>query len=381
GIVLGFYLVFSEGLLNTLSPELMTYSVILIIGVALSLSIGFKRSRYFFILLIFGMNYYLQIEHPASIAINTLMPILLSLNILIFALLGDRGIISFWGRIQIAFISLQIIVVCWSVDTKSLMELVHLQTAYAATSSLLAYPLLQYLLAGIFIALLAFFSLIQFARHYGGFMGLITPACLVSFYSGEPRAVALFTMASAFLVIAETIKDMYQFAFLDELTGLYSRRSLNQDQIKLGGTYAIAMLDIDHFKKFNDTYGHDVGDQVLKYVAALIKKTPGGGKPYRYGGEEFTLIFTGKNRNEVVPFLEELQDIMKAQPFTLRAQDRPKRKPKTSTSSGSQRKVSITMSIGVADNEKRNIKPEEVIKAADKALYRAKHTGRDRICS
>ncbi|MGE5404293.1 MAG: GGDEF domain-containing protein, partial [Candidatus Saccharibacteria bacterium] len=356
-IVLAFSLVFSDKLLNAVSTNVITYIVVLMLGVATALSIGFKRSRYFFILLLVCINYYLQVQHPASIAINSLMLILLPLNILIFALVGDRGIISFWGRIQMAFIAVQAAAVYWSVNTKSLMELVHLQTSYAAASSMLSYPTLQFLIAGSCIALLAIFSLIQFAGNYGGFMGLITSAWLGNYYSGDPQAVALFTMAGGIIIIAETIKDIYQFAFLDELTGLYSRRSLNQDQIKLGGTYAVAMLDIDHFKKFNDTYGHDVGDQVLKYVAALIKGTPGGGKPYRYGGEEFTLIFTGKTRHEVVPFLEELQDIMKARPFTLRSQDRPKKKPRKSSSGGSQRRVDITMSIGVADNEKRNLKP------------------------
>lgn len=380
GIITAVYITFSDGLTMGISTELINYSVIFMLSVALALSMGFKRSRYFFIIIIFGINYYLQLQHPASTAINSLMLFLIPFDIVAFALLGDRGIISFWGKLQIVFVAVQVLAIYWSIDTRSILELVQLQASYALTSPLLAFPNLQYIVACAFTSLLVLMSVVQFARPYGGFIGLIVVICLGTYYSDDPRAAALFTMAAAIMVIAETIRDIYQFAFLDELTGLYSRRSLNQDQIKLGGIYSIAMLDIDHFKKFNDTYGHDVGDQVLKYMASLIKKTPGGGKPYRYGGEEFTLIFPGKNRDEVVPFLQELRDTIKSRPFTLRAQDRPKRKPRKSAPGSNHRKVSITMSIGVADNEKKNLKPEEVIKAADKALYRAKHTGRDKIC-
>lgn len=61
--------------------------------------------------------------------------------------------------------------------------------------------------------------------------------------------------------------------------------------LHLGSTYTIAMVDIDHFKKFNDTFGHDIGDEVLKLVASLISEVPRA-HAYRYGGEEFTLFFT-----------------------------------------------------------------------------------------
>ena len=87
---------------------------------------------------------------------------------------------------------------------------------------------------------------------------------------------------------------MYHKAYLDELTNLPTRRALKEEMLKLGNRYTIAMLDIDHFKKFNDTYGHTVGDQVLKFTAALMKSTGGGGKAFRYGGEEFVIIFPGK---------------------------------------------------------------------------------------
>jgi len=90
-------------------------------------------------------------------------------------------------------------------------------------------------------------------------------------------------------------------AYLDELTGLLSRRALNEYMMMLGRSYTIAMLDVDYFKKFNDTFGHDMSDQVLKMVGSKMRKVGGGGKAYRYGGEEFTVFFPRKKMNRLPP--------------------------------------------------------------------------------
>jgi diguanylate cyclase (GGDEF)-like protein len=74
--------------------------------------------------------------------------------------------------------------------------------------------------------------------------------------------------------------------------------------MKLGGKYSIVMIDIDFFKKFNDSYGHDSGDEVLRFIGKCLKQIPVGGKSFRYGGEEFTVIFPGKNISEVIPHIE-----------------------------------------------------------------------------
>ena len=98
------------------------------------------------------------------------------------------------------------------------------------------------------------------------------------------------------MVAIAVLQDTFRMAFRDELTGIPSRRALNERLAALGNRYTIAMLDVDHFKNFNDTYGHDLGDQVLKMVAAHIAGVGGGGKAFRYGGEEFTVLFPGNGR-------------------------------------------------------------------------------------
>ena len=106
-----------------------------------------------------------------------------------------------------------------------------------------------------------------------------------------PNALNVMSSQIMLILVAAVAHEAYQMAFRDELTGLPGRRALNERLQRLGRSYVIAMADVDHFKKFNDTHGHDVGDQVLRLVAAQLRKIGGGGKAYRYGGEEFTLVF------------------------------------------------------------------------------------------
>jgi PleD family two-component response regulator len=152
--------------------------------------------------------------------------------------------------------------------------------------------------------------------------------------------------------------------------------------MSLGNQYAIAMVDVDHFKKFNDTHGHDVGDQVLRMVAARIAAVGGGGRPFRYGGEEFTVLFPGRGARDALPWLEALRESVEAYTLALRGQDRPAspRDGKDRRGAGSRaRAVSVTVSIGVAERSEKYPTPEDVIQAADRALYRAKNRGRNQV--
>ena len=171
-------------------------------------------------------------------------------------------------------------------------------------------------------------------------------------------------------------------AFRDELTGLPGRRALDERLKATGRSYAVAMVDVDHFKKFNDTHGHDVGDQVLKLVASRLAGVGGGGIAFRYGGEEFTILFPGKDADEALPHLEQLRADIAGYRMALRAPDRPRRTrsgKRRRGASGGTKSLSVTVSIGVAARTPRHDEPEAVIKAADRALYRAKRGGRNRV--
>ena len=128
--------------------------------------------------------------------------------------------------------------------------------------------------------------------------------------------------------------------------------------------------------------GKSGGDQVLKMVAARLAHVGGGGKAYRYGGEEFTIIFSGKSADKAIPYLEALRRDIAAYTLALRAGDRPAQPESGRKQRGKRRAekaVSVTISIGVAERNDRLTLSDDVIQAADKALYRAKNRGRNRI--
>jgi diguanylate cyclase (GGDEF)-like protein len=174
-------------------------------------------------------------------------------------------------------------------------------------------------------------------------------------------------------------------AYRDELTGLLGRRALNDRLKGLGKQYVIAMTDVDHFKKFNDTYGHNIGDDVLKMVGKSIENIQGGGIAYRYGGEEFCILFPGKSLYECKPFLEVIRESVENYKMAVRnIKSRPKSMKTALEWRGRRRRnrnktVSVTISIGAAERNRKYSSPDSVLKAADTALYEAKKKGRNRL--
>jgi diguanylate cyclase (GGDEF)-like protein len=203
---------------------------------------------------------------------------------------------------------------------------------------------------------------------------------------GEAEA-SFMLMAVGLLLSVSVLETSYFMAYRDELTGLPARRALVHDLDQIGGTYTIAMVDVDHFKQFNDKHGHDVGDQVLQLVASRLAAAKGGGKAFRYGGEEFTLLYPGKSRDDALPHAEAVRAAVEAASFSLRAWNRPRKKPEGAKAKNKKekakkrktKKLSVTVSIGLADSSGKDASSEAVLKKADKALYRAKQDGRNRV--
>ncbi|CAM3280556.1 sensor domain-containing diguanylate cyclase [Shewanella pealeana] len=193
-----------------------------------------------------------------------------------------------------------------------------------------------------------------------------------------PLAVSMTALASIYILTVLT--DSYFLAYRDELTGLASRRALFNLVLSLGRKYSVAMLDIDHFKKFNDTYGHDVGDQVLKLVASKIAGVRGGGRAFRYGGEEFTIIFPRKDSSSTLDYLEEVRESIEEYDIVLRDEKRKSQSKATrGKTQGKAKTVSVTISIGVAEHQNGETF-EQTMKRSDQALYRAKKKGRNQVC-
>jgi diguanylate cyclase (GGDEF)-like protein len=182
----------------------------------------------------------------------------------------------------------------------------------------------------------------------------------------------LFYAMAGLILIIGVIEVSYFMAYRDELTGIPARRALKESMMKLSGKYVIAMIDIDFFKKFNDTYGHDTGDRVLQMVASNLAQVAGGGKAFRFGGEEFTILFANRTKEEAIPQLEELRKIIAKQKHDYKKKRKVNGKDKVVS-----KQLGVTISIGVAEKNENYKTAEEVLQAADKALYRAKKSGRN----
>lgn len=195
-------------------------------------------------------------------------------------------------------------------------------------------------------------------------------------FTNLPLTVILTLVALLYLVAI--LVDSYFLAYRDELTLLPSRRALNQLSLSLGRKYTVAMLDIDHFKKFNDTYGHDIGDQVLKLVATKLAKVGGGGKVFRYGGEEFTVVFPRKTIAQAMPVLESVRQSIQDYKIVIRQPQRKTKKSRKSGDAKSFKTVNVTISIGVAARASKQ-SFEQALKLSDQALYRAKKNGRNNV--
>jgi diguanylate cyclase (GGDEF)-like protein len=201
-------------------------------------------------------------------------------------------------------------------------------------------------------------------------------------WATRPGVFGVFTSAAGAILIVAVMQESHRMAFRDELTGLPGRRALQEALAALAPVYTLAMVDVDHFKQFNDTHGHDVGDQVLKLVAARLAGVQGGGRAFRYGGEEFTVLFTGATVAQALPHLEQVRSAVEQYGMVMRDDDRRAEAPPRAARGGArplEQVLSVTVSIGVAGPGRRARTAAEVMKAADEALYRAKQRGRNRV--
>lgn len=229
----------------------------------------------------------------------------------------------------------------------------------------------------------------------GFFWGMLA-AWLALRHGGVGVAATAYLGTGALIVAASLIESFYFMAYHDELTGLPSRRAFNEATAALAQPYSIAVVDIDHFKSFNDLYGHDTGDEVLRMVAARLGRISGGGQSFRCGGEEFAVLFRDRTAPEALPYLEEMRQDIEESVFCLRGPERRRQArgvDRRDAGKGTTRRrkmkveppsaadiTSVTVSIGVAGSGAlKQEKVQQVIAAADKALYRAKAAGRNRV--
>lgn len=178
---------------------------------------------------------------------------------------------------------------------------------------------------------------------------------------------------TAFLMMATERSRirLLRAAVTDELTGLPNRRALTAEakrglaQIQGGAQLGLILLDIDHFKSINDTYGHDVGDSALRHVAQVLREQMSGAALVgRFGGEEFLCLLPGADQAKTQAMAESLRARLHSSPLRLPGQD-----------------LTISASFGVSMVCRDDESIDRALARADEALYRAKSEGRNRVVS
>jgi len=195
---------------------------------------------------------------------------------------------------------------------------------------------------------------------------------------GIGRLGSAYFATAGLMLLVSIVENSYLLAYHDELTLLPSRRAFNDGLLRLEPPYAVAVVDIDHFKKFNDTFGHETGDQVLRMVGARLAGVTGGGQAYRVGGEEFSVLFRDKGMKDALPHLESLRAAIEESIFHVRSlaerrssargADRRNQSRggarsadllRRATAASGDLELSVTVSIGVAEPNPGSEHPEQ----------------------
>jgi diguanylate cyclase (GGDEF)-like protein len=347
----------------------------------------FHRSRTTFAVLLMGVSYgalrYRLDGHAFHLSplILPLLGILLPINLAGLLVIKERGVFTRKGLWLLGAMCLQGIMVLTVVHSGSTAMGEGLARTFIDKRLTAWTDLPQVSLLAFGAALCVVLIRLSVTRRpvENGFLWTLV-AVFLALHAGHVRASLLYFLAAGLILVVSLIQTSYAMAYHDELTGLAGRRAFNETVLRLGSHYVIAVIDVDHFKRFNDTYGHEVGDQVLRMVASHIGLVSGGGQAFRYGGEEFAVVFPGKALPLAVPHLNLLRATIEGACFTLRGRWRPRKKPTTRKTAALPRKeVSVTVSMGAAEPSDRGMDPAHVLIAADRALYRAKKAGRNQL--
>jgi diguanylate cyclase (GGDEF)-like protein len=383
-ILIGATLLVSLASLRPAASALVAFYPYTVLAAALLLGWRFNRSRLVFAVVLLALAQYVLdrgVTTPEHRFFFHATTFLLPINLALVALLPERGTVTPAGLVRWTLITIQVVVVAFLAQSFPEQATAVVRTRFlpAVLSgwTRLAQPALLVFLAMIAVLVLAWLREPQSpVRAYA--YALVAVILGLTWKASGPGQEIWLATAGLVLVVA-VVEASYLMAYRDGLTELPGRRALNEALPRLSGQFTVAMIDVDHFKRFNDRYGHDAGDHVLRLVAARLAHAPGGGTAYRYGGEEFAVIFPGKGAEECLPHLEELRETVETSRFTMRRRFRPRNKANAPKGRKTREAIVITVSIGVAEKNHRHSTPDQVVQAADKALYRAKEAGRNRV--
>jgi diguanylate cyclase (GGDEF)-like protein len=389
GLVLGgaVALLHTEALRDSIRQFAPFYPIV-VFALGFLLALRFQRSRLVFALLVLALVEW-GIDRTRASDIGRFVwqasALLLPLNLAAVMLMSERGIFTRIGLARIAVLLAQVGGVVAAIRysptrAEAIVSFQVLPTNWFTWTPLAQLPLVAFVVG----AALIITGIVLEASPTGRAFLWALVAAFLGLHSADNPVVATFYASTAGLIlVVAVIEASYLMAYKDGLTGLPARRALTEALHQMNGKFTIAMVDVDHFKRLNDRYGHDVGDQVLRMLASHLAKVPNGGRAFRYGGEEFAILFPGDGIEECLPELETLRQAVEESKFTVRRRLQRRRKPAKAgngASGGRARpQIAVTVSIGAAESNGRQDAPEAVVQAADQALYRAKNAGRNRV--
>ncbi len=297
-------------------------------------------------------------------------------NILVFLLLPSYVKYRITRRITLSFVAFEIVILSlfrWYPGSIRWAELLFV-------SKLLTLPVI---FGALWFVLIVSLSIVRLKRSF--FLGGLFSGCALLYLFmwtlplvfPNPTVIhgqrVLFVFVTLYLeigIFAHWLYRMEHRISYDPLLHIYNRNYCSkiieeQSNVKTAPPFGVAMVDIDHFKKVNDSYGHQAGDKVLYQVAqTILREVIPDGIACRYGGEEIIIFFPQKRAKQLVGIMENV------------------RKSIASTKIPTKRKkLSVTVSCGVAHRELIGQTIMDVIHTADKALYRAKNNGRNQVRS
>ena len=392
GVLAGAYLLLSVvPALPASLAGLKLYGAYIVLALGAIVSLAFRRGRAVLALITLALVYAghgLLVQDALTgfraYTVFAALAVFVPLNFAALSVLDERGTFNIHGVQRLGVIAVEVLLVSWVVFAGKAGIMEWAWTPLFKTKLFAASPVPQLGLVACAVgfAVCAAMWGSRRAPIELGLAGGLLAFVIAMHRIAEPLAFSVFISAAALILTVAVLQDTFRMAFRDELTGMPSRRELNERMKALRRHYTIAMIDVDRFKSFNDKYGHDLGDQVLKMVAAKLANVGGGGKAYRYGGEEFTVLFPNKDADAAMPHLEAVREQVANYKLALRAAARPVDTQSVKRERGAFRAAkseSVTISIGVAQRTDKIATPDAVLKAADEALFRAKRGGRNRV--
>ncbi len=374
---------------RVLTNSALIYPII-VIAAGVLIGLIFKRMWLMLVILILAISDRVLLYFAANAAvimeggslIYNAISFLLPLNLCVFAFMKRRGDMTKQSIWLLVSILLQGFAVAFIYQYKSL-----------GFGAFLEYSAIKWqLLERISLSQLALFAfglafvyyLFLYIRTRGVIERAFCWALISIFYAlalgriGPVSSIYFSTVGLIFVI--SVIENIYGEGFHDELTDLPTGKSMHGILSQLDRGYTVALIEVDNFKRLRDNHGRRVSKQVLRSIGAKLTNVTGGGKPFRYGGELFAVVFPGMFLQDTLPHMEELRQTIKKPGPILSDEKSPRRKPKKlKRVEILANKVPVTVSIGVAERSDADMSPHQAIKKAENALTTAKNEGRDRM--